>query len=77
MVLGDNLKNMLDSLCQQFIDFVDIFNNHGHASTSAIGSAANPGVVGEVANVTTNVTNTLNEIKSNLIQIQSKMGKLQ
>lgn len=77
MVLGETLKNMLDNICQQFIDFVDIFNNHGHASTSAIGSAANPEVVGEVANVTTNVTSTLNEIKSNLVQIQSKMGKLQ
>lgn len=77
MVLGENLKNTLDSLCQQFIDFIDIFNNHGHASTSAIGSAANPGQVGQVANVTTNITDTINAIKENLITIQSKMGKLQ
>tara|TARA_Y100001972_G_scaffold31429_1_gene38678 strand:+ start:3123 stop:4730 length:1608 start_codon:yes stop_codon:yes gene_type:complete len=77
MVLGENLKNTLDNLCQQFINFIEIFNNHGHASTSAIGSAANPSQVGEVANITTDVVEEISQIKNNLITIQSKMGKLQ
>ena len=77
MVLGNNLKNTLDSLCQQFIDFIDIFNRHGHASTSAIGSANNPSVIGQVSSSTDNITNSISEIKENLITIQSKMGKLQ
>lgn len=76
MVLGNTLQATLDSLCQQFIDFIEIFNGHGHASTSAIGSAANPGVVGQTANSTSEVTSAINDIKNNLITIQSKMGKL-
>ena len=77
MVLGENLKNILESLCQQLLDFIEVFNSHGHASTSAIGSASNPAVVGQTANVTTNITDSLTNIQNNLITIQSKLGKLQ
>ena len=77
MVLGNTLKETLDNLCQQFINFIEIFNNHGHSSTSAIGSATNPGVIGETASTTTDITDSINDIKENLITIQSKMGKLQ
>lgn len=77
MVLGENLKNILESLCQQLLDFIEVFNSHGHASTSAIGAASNPAIVGQTANVTTNITDSLTNIQNNLITIQSKMGKLQ
>jgi hypothetical protein len=77
MVLGNNLKDVLDNMCQQMLDFIEIFNNHGHASTSAIGSASNPAVVGQTLSETSPVKSQIEEIKSNLITIQSKMGKLQ
>lgn len=77
MVLGNSLKDLLDNMCQQMLDFIEIFNNHGHASTSAIGSANNPGVVGQILSETSPVKDKITEIKNNLITIQSKMGKLQ
>lgn len=80
MVLGNTLKDMLDNLCQQFINFIEIFNNHGHASSAAIGPARgpnNPADIGQTVNDTSNISQEVNNIKENLITIQSKMAKLQ
>ena len=80
MVLGNALKDTLDNLCQQFIDFIEIFNNHGHASSAAIGPArgpSNPADVGQTVNDTSSISQEVNRIKENLITIQSKMAKLQ
>lgn len=80
MVLGNTLKDMLDNLCQQFISFIEIFNNHGHASSAAIGPArgpSNPSDIGQTASDTSNISREVNNIKENLITIQSKMAKLQ
>lgn len=80
MVLGNTLKDMLDNLCQQFIDFIEIFNNHGHASSAAIGPARganNPADIGQTVSDTSSLTQEITNIKENLVTIQSKMAKLQ
>ena len=80
MVLGNTLKDMLDNLCQQFISFIEIFNNHGHASSAAIGPARGPNTpsdIGVTASDTSSISQEVNNIKENLITIQSKMAKLQ
>lgn len=69
MVLGNTLKDLLDSICSQFLSFIDLFGNHVHAAPVGIAPALQ-------TNNPQEIKQSVEEIKNNLETIKSKMAKL-